>query len=434
MGANVSDPNGCVNETIFNTKMWMSTYFSLASSILTILGCCLTILTFILWRDVRKSMVRILILCLAIADLGTGLSFFTSSIGDIIKLANSTENHTVAFPDYNIFCSTVGFFTTFFPVSSFFWTAFLAIYFVVILVLRKTNWNQRLLIAFNVIAWGLPLIICFIALGLGIIGSDSRTTGGWCFVSLKSLENYEINKTIIYLVYILFEGIVGKGWEILSYIVVIFSYTVIIIVNRSRCIHKICSRRKLRRNNVDASLSATQSTSSSHLLIFNQAVIKMDWKLVLIPVLFIFLRFFGTYRYFWSMTSSCNNQSCHCSNQSCSTVTDDCYNVGYNYSVFLYFHAFCDPLQGFANTIIFVFCSKGIMKRFYNAFKRCCAAIKLRSKTQPTSVVPDFSEHQVNHKNSVINEREHLIISTEYGSINDSTELHSNQVIEFKNE
>jgi G protein-coupled receptor 157 len=322
-------------------------------------------------------MVRILIFFLALADLGTGISYLVSSLSYLIIY--NTNNGTVDYGDnsndsnstpLSRYCTAQSFFTTFFPVSSFFWTAFLAIYFVVLLVLRKPNWSKKLLVLFNIVGWGVPLVICSVAAGIGLLGSNgSRTTGGWCFVKMPK-NNWSNDTGTQYQIFLLSEALIGKGWELLSFFIVIICYGAIFIVNRK--IYKCC----MKKNSVTTSShddtnttdtkyvrvsSAAVSNSLSQQYIVNQAVAKINKKLLAIPLVFILFRSFSTYRYFLSMSQVCHNNESH----SCiSTVSEECFYFGGNYIPFLYFQAFCDPLQGFGNAVIFIFCSRGIMKRF----------------------------------------------------------------------
>ena len=66
---------------------------------------------------------------------------------------------------------------------------------------------------------------------------------------------------------------------------------------------------------------------------------KIDWKLLAIPIFFIFLRIWGTSRYFISMSPECtfNESSCDLN-----TVPKECDRLNYNF--ILYFQVRCLPL------------------------------------------------------------------------------------------
>lgn len=77
-------------------------------------------------------------------------------------------------------------------------------------------------------------------------------------------------------------------------------------------------------------------SDTSH-LILNQAMSKIDWKLLAIPIVFIVLRMWGTLRYFLSMSSACRSQ-CHIN-----FVPKGCDHL--NYNPILYFQVRWLPLQ-----------------------------------------------------------------------------------------
>ena len=229
------DVNGCCDKAASEISL-NSSYATLLSSSLSIFGSCLIILTFVLWRDVRRSTARIILLFLAIADLGTGLSYLVSSAGYIAHhhLNNTDDNSSFGF-NYPEFCTVTSFFTTFFPVSSFFWTVYLAIYFFIILVMKKPRWSRKLIIFFNLTAWPIPFLICIFTVSFGILGAntinsttgDHRNTAGWCFVSLSGTKKYHYS----YGVYLAWEALCAKGWELLFFCIVIVAYSTIYFVN-----------------------------------------------------------------------------------------------------------------------------------------------------------------------------------------------------------
>ncbi len=206
---------------------------SFVSSSLSIIGSLLIILTFILWKDVRRSTARILLLFLAIADLGTGLSYLTAVIG---FEAFPVKRSMLSDPSRNfiVFCQTQSFFTTFFPVSSFFWTSTMGIYFLVALVFRRPKWGPKLTIILNIIGWGAPAVFLIFMTGYGFLGPPKTMnpiSAAWCFVS-----NEHINNTLIFW---LFEGICGKFWEVLACFIVVICYSIIMVSHRG-CCYKVC--------------------------------------------------------------------------------------------------------------------------------------------------------------------------------------------------
>lgn len=201
---------------------------TIISSFLSIVGSLLIILTFVLWKDVRRSTARIILLFLATADLGAATSYFMAGIYSIVYHPKNETNATNA----THFCVAQSFMSTYFPVASFFWTMCLAIYFVMALVFHKPKWGRWLILVFTVLAWGVPGITCGVAVGKGYLGVGNTTSASWCFISQDSFSNYKW--------YIVAEALIAKMWEILSYIVVLACYIVIFFVSRCK-FHQVCN-------------------------------------------------------------------------------------------------------------------------------------------------------------------------------------------------
>ena len=223
---------------------------TLVSSVLSIFGSLLIILTFILWKDVRRSTARRILLFLAIADFFTAVGYLFSSS---VALAKTYQNST-----WIGICKFEGFWNTYFPVVSFFWTTYLAVYFFVALVLKKPYWSGKLMIPFHLTAWLIPLVICTTFLSLGWLGTEkslvnnnnatnesefSQVSGSWCFVSPIFYQNQpsELKFKQGVIKYLIIEGVSGKFWEIISYVVVIVCYTVIVCHNHCTCFTVRCS-------------------------------------------------------------------------------------------------------------------------------------------------------------------------------------------------
>ena len=221
---------------------------SFVSSILSILGSLSIIITFILWKDVRRSTARVLLLFLAIADLGTGISYLVAVIGfEGFRLNDITFNNATY--DYKIFCQTQSFFTTFFPVSSFFWTSVMGLYFLVALVFRRPRWGPKLMIILNIIGWGAPAIFLSAMVSLGFLGPFFQGTvngtgngnysypvsAAWCFVSNNDRYHIIRNSPHSNTLYWVFEGICGKFWEFLAVFIIVICYGIILVSHRRCC-------------------------------------------------------------------------------------------------------------------------------------------------------------------------------------------------------
>ena len=73
------------NNTCNTTEVAHTTvYITIVSSSLSMIGCALIIITYILWRDIR-TMARAIVVFLAIADFFTAAGYFFGAIVNYIK-------------------------------------------------------------------------------------------------------------------------------------------------------------------------------------------------------------------------------------------------------------------------------------------------------------------------------------------------------------
>ena len=119
----------CVNSTT-EVYRWQvgAAAIAIVSSSLSIFGSLLIIATYLAWKDVRKSTARAIVFFLALADFGAATGYLVSSV---VFFASSNKELS------RRFCYPAGFWTTYFPMTSYFWTAYLAVYYVLVLVFKK---------------------------------------------------------------------------------------------------------------------------------------------------------------------------------------------------------------------------------------------------------------------------------------------------------
>ncbi|XP_062505191.1 G-protein coupled receptor 157-like isoform X2 [Corticium candelabrum] len=130
-------------------------------------------------KDLRTTS-RLLLVFLSLMDFGTALS---NSIGMVAGFKETTTGCQVQ-AAFAIFCS----------LSSYFWTAAIALYLYFTIVRDQQFVAKKLVKVFHVVAWGIPLIIVSVAGGLDVLGLDVTDplehskemtvslTGGWCFI------------------------------------------------------------------------------------------------------------------------------------------------------------------------------------------------------------------------------------------------------------
>ncbi|XP_036316783.1 G-protein coupled receptor 157 isoform X1 [Pipistrellus kuhlii] len=234
----------------------------LLSCVLSALGSGLLVATHALWPDLR-SRARRLLLFLSLADLLSAVSYFYGVLRD--------------FPGPSWDCVLQGALSTFANTSSFFWTVAIALYLYLSIVRTpRAPRAGRLLLAFHVVSWGVPLAITAAAVAMKKIGYDaSDVSVGWCWIDLEAEDR------------VLWMLLTGKLWELLAYVTLPVLYLLI--------------RKHI--NRAHQALSEYRPIlSEAHRLQHHSSM--ADKKLVLIPLIFICLRIWSTVRFALTLCGS----------------------------------------------------------------------------------------------------------------------------------
>lgn len=213
-----------------DTVLLASAVLTIVSSICSIIGSLLIIVTFLCWRDLR-TVARAILVFLAIADLFSGIGYMFGGalyIHYIVPAANNNESTSEVTLNgtYDKLCTAQSFITTVAPVASVLWTANLAIYLFFSVAFPKRSYGKRLMLFFHCTAWGIPLVTCVALLATGWLGPSSvgaNGHGAWCWI--KDNGNERLQYT--------FELLAGKMWEVATYaLVVVLCIAIKIIVWR----------------------------------------------------------------------------------------------------------------------------------------------------------------------------------------------------------
>ena len=214
-----------------NLNEELEPYFQVAC-FLSMVGSSLIILTYVLFADLR-TMSRLLLVFLSFMDFGTALS---NSIGIFLNFKTSTVGCQIQ-AAFAIFCS----------LSSYLWTAAIAVYIYITIVRGQQVLALKLVKIFHVLAWGIPLIIVAVAGGLDILGYDiqevhsdrkslvtATVTGGWCFIrgpypdpNATTTEHDVPPKWFNNNWYKFWVMIAGEAWEIGTFLFCLFVYILI---------------------------------------------------------------------------------------------------------------------------------------------------------------------------------------------------------------
>ncbi|XP_022454350.1 G-protein coupled receptor 157 isoform X1 [Delphinapterus leucas] len=280
----------------------------LLSCALSALGSGLLVATHALWPDLR-SRARRLLLFLSLADLLSAASYFYGVLQDFEG------------PSWD--CVLQGALSTFANTSSFFWTVAIALYLYLSIVrISRGPGDGRLLWAFHVVSWGIPLVITVAAVTLKKIGYDaSDVSVGWCWIDLEAEDR------------VLWMLLTGKLWEMLAYVTLPVIYLLI--------------RKHINRAH-EALSEYRPLVSQAHQL--QRRTSTADKKLALIPLIFVCLRIWSTVRFVLTL----------------------CGSPAVRTPVLVVLHGIGNTFQGGANCITFVLCTRTVRTRLLSLCSCCC--------------------------------------------------------------
>ncbi|NXR95439.1 GP157 protein, partial [Hypocryptadius cinnamomeus] len=289
----------------------------LLSCALSCAGSALLLCTHARWPQLRTRP-RQLLLHLSLADLLSALSYFYGVLRDFQRTSWD--------------CVLQGALSTFANTSSFFWTMAIALY-LYLTIVRGSPAGPGLLWGFHAVSWGVPLAITVAAVALKKIGYDaSNVSVGWCWVNLDAEDR------------LLWMLLTGKVWEMLAYVTLPVLYLLI----------------KKHINRAHAALSEYRPILPGAPALQPRASVA-DTKLILIPVIFIFLRIWSTVRFVLTLCNSPAVQN----------------------SVLVVLHGIGNTFQGGANCILFVLCTRAVRARLLALL--CCGELPWPGQGPPSS-------------------------------------------------
>jgi hypothetical protein len=246
-------------------------------------------------------------------------------------------------------------------VASFLWTLCISIF-----IFRSTPEPIKTFcathITFHVVCWCIPLTLCVVVVANGRAGQsrfepgDVHNTGGWCWLNTTDLNGDQL---------LMWELIGGKAVEIFCIVTV--------------CILYFLTARKFRANDM-------HELQQSLLLDMpvRRNVEEFQRKLVLVPVFFVFARLWGSINTFLYAFNPADK------------------DLLLFKEVLDYLQAFCDPIQGFLNAVLFVAFSVEVR----TLISRSCVMLCRRkprsidSGRPSMSGVPDNVHHVSDHLRS----------------------------------
>jgi hypothetical protein len=167
-------------------------WFIALSSILSILGTCFIISSFVLFRDSRKCGRRLLFM-LSLSDLGLAVTWL---FGAVVNLHTGTISEA---------CIAQGYAMEFFRLSSFMWTGCFAVHLYQI-IWKNVKDPEVFELRYHLVSWGIPSLVCCYFLfknetGHQMMGQSDRP---WCWI--RDFHDDEWNAFGSHLQYAVFYG------------------------------------------------------------------------------------------------------------------------------------------------------------------------------------------------------------------------------------
>uniref|UniRef100_A0A1X7VGT0 G-protein coupled receptors family 2 profile 2 domain-containing protein n=1 Tax=Amphimedon queenslandica TaxID=400682 RepID=A0A1X7VGT0_AMPQE len=330
---------------------------SFISCSLSLLGSLITVLPYLLWKDTRTGIRRI-ITFLAVADFFTAASYIMGNINFYIYKHNSkTAGINTACNYFDQICEVQSYISSWASYSSFWWTSILALYLYWTVVKGDIKKGERYFPLYHVLSWGSPMLAMVPLLVTNSLGYSYVAAAGWCFIRGSrfdsSLQYAQLD----------FEDIVkilagGKAFEIGTYAWVLLMYG---------AIH--CNIRKKKKDQTPTSINGGVSV----------LLRQIQKKLYFIPAAFIILRMWGTIQFIVSIFVFNFRKV----NQ------DGCIEKGYRdlYFSLAILQCIGDGAQGWVNCILYIFWSPKIRQRLIlNPLSNCCYHVA-------TQILPTTSRH-----------------------------------------
>lgn len=275
-------------------------YFTIISSLLSCLGSLLIVVAYCGLKDMRTGAQKIITL-LAVADFISAAGYIVGSINFLVHFNKSNPK---VCREFQIVCEVQAAISSWSSLCSFSWSVILAFYFYMVIVFNRAALAAALLPVYNIIAWGGPLLIIVPLAALRKLGYAPYAASNWCFVKDTDYSsNFRHSGGTIAIILI-----AGKLWEILSYIVVTTLYILIKIqVAKVRYfvvgIDVVISFFK--GNVMSITLQRRKDFRDNDLY---PRMVHVEKRLLAIPLLFIFLRMWGTLQFFYALAVAGMNE------------------------------------------------------------------------------------------------------------------------------
>ena len=142
------------------------------------------LLIYVRWRDIRKLGAQSIVTFIAISDFFTASSYLTGSVNILVHHNVSNEHNCEVF---RMICEIESFIVTCATMSSYLWTLILAVYFYLAISHNSTQVATRLMPAYHVVGWGLPVLVALPLLCTGKLAYAPFVSGIWCYLEVVKI-------------------------------------------------------------------------------------------------------------------------------------------------------------------------------------------------------------------------------------------------------
>jgi hypothetical protein len=386
------------------------TVLTQVSAALSVIGAVSIIVTFCAFKALRRRRGRQLIFYLSICDLLTALTYSFEPYGR----GRNSESFS------STLCEVQGVATIFFPVASFLWTLCISIF----IFLSTPQQMKSFCVThavFHAVCWVVPTVLCSVVLANDMAGSslppsaggaggagggsDIHNTGGWCWLKLNTTDQGAETR-------LMWELIGGKGVEISCIIIV--------------CVLYFFTARKFRAND----MHELQQTLRPDVPV-RQNVQEFQRKLVLVPLFFVLARLWGSINTFlFAFDSQQQGARGDYSYRHHGGYYDGLggspsFRSGSESAMDVFvlvmqcMQAFCDPIQGCLNGILFVAFSVEVRLQIAEHWGRagcsssssrsCCfcgghGSRRGRDRRHTHSAGPSFSNPRLSDSDALLSE------------------------------
>lgn len=193
------------------------------TSLLSMAGSLLIILSYLIFKDIRTK-ARLILLHLSLTDFGVGMANFVGDAVNFDKYYVSKVNGTLKTPSdmTQFFCKAQAFLAVFFTLSSILWTCVLAVY-MYFLTLKK-GVRHYVWVA-CVLCYCLPLMTSLWLLLTDRMGYSPYNSSGWCSLHLKEVTGLNNSMDGVKLESDIYAAVFGYDlWIITTIILVVVTY------------------------------------------------------------------------------------------------------------------------------------------------------------------------------------------------------------------